>query len=134
MLDGLTSAWVRQRPAALQAVAWLLTVAGPALLTLAAQPLHSSLLQGGFLFAALLLIIAIAVIGGIRPALAALVLAIVARVFFFTPPFITNRAAIMPPGMVSLIGFTVAGVAVSMLIASPLSLPPSRGHCGASRR
>jgi len=127
VLDGLTSAWVRQRPAALQAVAWLLTVAGPALLTLAAQPLHSSLLQGGFLFAALLLIIAIAVIGGIRPALAALVLAIVARVFFFTPPFITNRAAIMPPGMVSLIGFTVAGVAVSMLIASLAQLAAEQG-------
>jgi signal transduction histidine kinase len=118
VLDGLASAWVRQRPVALQAVAWLATVVGPALLTLAAQPLHSDLLQGGFLFAALLLVIAIAVVGGIRPALTALVLAIVARVFFFTPPFITNRAAIMPPGAVSLFGFVIAGVAVSTLLAS----------------
>jgi len=118
VLDGLTSAWVRQRPIALQAVAWLLSVIGPALLTLAAQPLHSALLQGGFLFAALLLVIAIAVVGGVRPALTALVLTIVARVFFFTPPFITNRAAIMPPNMISVIGFAIAGVAVSMLIAS----------------
>ena len=118
VLDGLASAWVRQRPVALQAVAWLLTVVGPALLTLAAQPLHSSLLQGGFLFAALLLVIAIAVVGGIRPALTALVLAMVARVFFFTPPFVTNRAAIMPPGVVSLVGFAIAGVAVLTLMAS----------------
>jgi len=118
VLDGLASARLRQRPVALQAIAWLLTVVGPALLTVAARPLHSALLQGGFLFAALLLVIAIAVVGGIRPALAALVLTIVARVFFFTPPFITNRAAIMPPGMVSLIGFAIAGVAVSTLIES----------------
>ena len=115
-MEGLTSAWLRWRPPAWRVAVWVLALAGPALLTLAAQPLHSALGQGGFLFAALLLVIALAVAGGTRPALAALVLSVLARVFIFAPPF-TNLGAGMPPNVVSLVGFTIAGVAVSVLIA-----------------
>ncbi len=116
VMEGLTSTWLRWRPPACRVAVWVLAVAGPALLTLAAQPLHSALGQGGFLFAALLLVIALAVVGGMRPALAALVLSVLARVFIFAPPF-TNLGVGMPPNVVSLVGFTIAGVAVSVLIA-----------------
>ncbi|HKD87899.1 MAG TPA: DUF4118 domain-containing protein, partial [Streptosporangiaceae bacterium] len=116
---GQTSAWVRQRPPALRATAWILAVAGPALLTLAALSLHSgmsALFQGGCLFGALLLVIAIAVVGGIRPALTALVLNVLARIFFFTPPF-TNQGAGVMAAMVELPCFVISGVAISMIIA-----------------
>jgi hypothetical protein len=65
-LGRLAGAWLRQRSPTRQVVAWVLAVAGPALLTLAALPLRSSLVLGGFLFSALLVVIAVAVIGGGR--------------------------------------------------------------------
>jgi len=89
------------------------------LLTLAALSLHSgmsALFQGGCLFGALLLVIAIAVVGGTRPALTALVLNVLARIFFFTPPF-TNQGAGVMAAMVELPCFVISGVAISMIIA-----------------
>jgi signal transduction histidine kinase len=115
VLDGLTSAWPRHRPPALWAVAWVLAVTGPALLTLAALSLHSAFLQGWFLLAALVVVIALAVIGGPRSALTALVLSVLARIFFFAPPFTNPGSGMMSD--VSLTGFVIAGVAISMLIA-----------------
>ena len=53
---------------------------------------------------------------GIRPALTALVLASLARMIFFGPPF-ASRTADMTPTMVSLTGFVIAGAAVSLLVA-----------------
>jgi signal transduction histidine kinase len=84
------------------------------LLTIAALWAHSALIQGGFLFSALILVIALAAAGGMRPALTALVLTILARVFFFGPPFASRSAGL--PNMISLAGFAIAGVAVTMLI------------------
>jgi signal transduction histidine kinase len=110
----MTSAWLRQRPRSLRVVLWVLAVAGPALLTMAALRLHSSLIENGFLFSALILVVALAVAGGVRPALTALVLTILVRVFFFGPPFASQRAGM--PNIISLAGFAIAGVAISMLI------------------
>src|SRR5262245_2373102 len=81
---------------------------------MAALPLHSPLIEGGFLFAALILVAALAVAGGVWPALAALVLTILVRVFFFGPPFASRSVGL--PNMISLAGFAIAGVAVLMLI------------------
>ena len=117
VLNGLAGGWVKRRPPALQAMGWLLAVIGPALLTLAAQPMHSVLSQGGgFLFAALLLVIATSVAGGIAPALIAVGLAAVAQICFFGAPF-DLRAGMMRPDVVSLAGFVIAGLAGSILIA-----------------
>jgi signal transduction histidine kinase len=95
--------------------AWALAVAGPALLTLAALPLRSSLVLGGFLFSALLVIIAIAVTGGVWPALTGVALSVLARVIFFAPP-LQNRRPDLQPNLVSVVAFTVAGAAVAILI------------------
>ena len=114
MLAGLTSAWLRQRPRWLQAAVWILAVVGPVLLTVAALQLHSPLIEGGFLFSALILVMALAVAGGARPALTALVLTILVRVFFFGPPF--GSPGVGMPNMISLAGFAIAGLAVSTLI------------------
>ena len=68
-LGRVAGAWLRQRSPTRRVTAWALAVAGPALLALVALPLRSSLVLGGFLFSALLLVIASAVLGGPRPAL-----------------------------------------------------------------
>jgi signal transduction histidine kinase len=114
MLDGLASAPLR-RPAALQAAAWVLAIAGPVLLTLAALPLHSALFRGGFQFSALVLVVTLAVAGGMRPALTALLLTMLGHALFFAPVFMTmtKMSAGLVPGVIALAGFAVAGVLVS---------------------
>jgi signal transduction histidine kinase len=115
VLNSLTGGWVRQRPPGFTAMGWLLAVIGPTLLTLAAQPMDPALGQGGgFLFAALLLIIATSVVGGIKPALLAVALTAVAQIFFFGSSFDPEASM---PNIVSLVGFVIAGVALSILIA-----------------
>ena len=121
MLGGLRGTWLRQLSPTRHVAAWGLAIAGPALLTLAALQLQSSLVLGGFLFSTLLVVMAVAVIGGTWPALAGVVFAVLTREFSFVSP------AEMPgvdlrPNPVSLVGFTVAGAAVSILIGKLVQL------------
>ncbi|HEX3826447.1 MAG TPA: GAF domain-containing protein, partial [Sporichthyaceae bacterium] len=113
-LVGLRGAWLRQVSPAQRVGAWVLAVVGPALVTLAALPLHWLLLRGGYLFFMLLVAIAVAMIGGSRPAVACVVLAAVAREAFFGPPF--RKDGDLRPNPLSLIGFSLAGAAVVILI------------------
>jgi K+-sensing histidine kinase KdpD len=117
----LRGTWLRQLSLTRQVAAWVLAVAGPVLLTLAALGLRSSLVLGGFLFSTLLVIMAVAVIGGTWPALAGVVFGVLARVFFFGPPFEIPGVDVRP-NLVSLVGFTVAGAAVSILIGKLVRL------------
>jgi signal transduction histidine kinase len=126
VLGGLAGAWPRQRSLTRRVVAWILAVAGPALLTLAALPWRSSLVLGGFLFSTLVVVIAVAVIGGMLPALTTIVLAVLAREFFFAPPF-EKPGTDLRPNLVSLIGFTVAGVAVTIGIGKLAQLAQEQG-------
>ena len=116
MLEGPVSAPLR-RPAALRAAVWVLAITGPALLTVAALPLHSALFRGGFQFSALVLVVTLVVVGGMRPALTALVLTMLGQALFFAPAFMkmTKMSAGLLPGVIALAGFAVAGVAVSKL-------------------
>jgi signal transduction histidine kinase len=121
VLGGLRGTRLRQLSPARHVAAWILAVAGPALLTLAALQLQSSLVLGGFLFSTLLVVIAVAVIGGTWPALAGVVFAVLTREFSFV------SSAEMPgvdlrPNPVSLVGFTVAGAVVSVLIGKLVQL------------
>jgi signal transduction histidine kinase len=101
--------------------AWSLAVAGPALLTLAALPLHSPLVLGGYLFCMLLVVIAVAVIGGTWPALAAVALGTLVREFLFAPPF-ENHGVDLRPNPVSLVAFVVTGAAAAFLIGKLAAL------------
>jgi signal transduction histidine kinase len=69
---------------------------------------------GGYLFCTLLVVIAVAVIGGTWPALAAVALGTMTRVVFFAAPF--ESRADLRPNPISLIAFAVAGAAVAILI------------------
>jgi signal transduction histidine kinase len=114
VLDGPAGAWLGQRSPTRRAVAWILAVAGPALLTFMARPWPSFVL-GGFLFSTMLMVIAVAAIGGAAPALTVVVLGVLARVFIFAP-FLSNVGVDMPPNPLSLAGFTIVGAAVAVLI------------------
>jgi GAF domain-containing protein len=115
-LGRLAGVWLRQRSPARRVAAWVLAVAGPTLLTLAALLLHSSLVLGGYLFSALLVVIAVAVLGGVWPALTGVVLSVLERVFFFASPFDTHGVDLQP-NLVSLVAFVVVGVAAAIVIS-----------------
>lgn len=129
LLDGRAGAWLRQRPPIRRAVAWVLAIAGPVVITLIAVVLRSSLLLGGFLFSTLLVVIVVAVIGGVRPAFTAVGLGVLTRVFCFAP-FFTDVGADMLPDPVSLFGFTVVGAYVSILIGELAQLAEERAASG----
>ena len=113
LLYGLTRPQLKWGPA-VRTAAWVLAVAGPLSLTLAALPLHWALFRTGFQFSALVLVVTIAVAGGMRPAVTALFLTAVGQALFFAPVFMHMRAGVLP-GVVGLAGFAVAGLAVSKL-------------------
>jgi K+-sensing histidine kinase KdpD len=91
--------------------AWVLALAGPALVTLALIPFRSSLSVGGFLFCMLLVVIAVAVIAGAQPALTAVAAGAVAGAFIYESP-----TADLAADLVSLVVFVIVGAAVGILI------------------
>jgi len=129
VLGGLGGAWLRQRSPGRQVVAWVLAVAGPALLTLASLALPSPLVLGGFLFSMLLVVIVVAVIGGTRPALAAVVLGALARVVFFGPSS-GNLGVELQPNLVSLVAYVVAGATIAILIGEFARLTEEQAAAG----
>ncbi len=84
-------------------------------MALALLPFRPSLGPGGFLFCALLVVMAAAVIGGTRPALAGVVLGDLAGAFFFAPPYDDLRVH-LNADLVSLVAFAIAGLAAAILI------------------
>jgi two-component system sensor histidine kinase KdpD len=111
---GLLDAWLRQRSPTRRVVAWALAIAGPLVLTLAALPLRSSSVLGGFLFCMMLVVIAAAAVGGARPALTAVVLGVLAGEFF-APPFESLHVDLRPD-VISLVVFAGVGAVVAILI------------------
>jgi len=95
--------------------AWVLAVVGPTLVTLAALPFRVSLGLGGVLFCMLLVVIAVAVIGGTWPALAGVVLGILAGAFFFARPYET-LGLYLQPDLISVAAFAIVGSATGILI------------------
>jgi signal transduction histidine kinase len=90
-------------------------IVGPTLVTIAALPFRVSLGLGGVLFCILLVVIAVAVIGGAWPALAEVVLGILAGAFFFARPY-ESLGVYLQPDLLSLVVFTVVGAVVAILI------------------
>jgi len=115
-LVGLAGAWLWQRSPARRVAAWVLAVVGPALVTLALIPFRSSLSLGGFLFCILLVVIAVAVTGGARPALTGAMLSVPAGTYFFASPY-ENLGVALRPDLLSLVAFVIAGPAAVILIS-----------------
>ncbi len=104
-------------------------IVGPAVITLALLPFRSSIGLGGFLFCALLVVTAVAVIGGAWPALAGVVLCVLAGAFFFTPPY-ENLRVYVRPDLVSLVAFAIVGPATGILIGKLAQLAEEHASSG----
>jgi signal transduction histidine kinase len=98
-------------------------------ITLALLPFRPSIGLGGFLFCALLVVIAVAVIGGAWPALAGVVLGVLAGAFFFTPPYESLRVYVRPD-LVSLVAFAIVGPATGILIGKLAQLAEEHASSG----
>ena len=129
VLRGLVGASSGQRSRARQLLAWVLMIVGPAVVTLALLPFRSSIGLGGFLFCALLVVTAVAVIGGAWPALAGVVLGVLAGAFFFTPPY-ENLRVYVRPDLVSLVAFAIVGPAIGILIGKLAQLAEEHASSG----
>jgi signal transduction histidine kinase len=115
LLRGLAGASPAHRRWGRLVAAWVLAIAAPTLVTLAALPFRVSLGLGGVLFCMLLIVIAVAVVGGTWPALAAAVLGILAGAFFFARPYET-LGFYLQPDLISLVAFAIVGPATGILI------------------
>ena len=123
MVSTLISPTLR-RFAAVRAAVWVVAVGGPVSLTLAALPFQSALFRDGLQLSALVLVVTLAVVGGMRPALTALLLTMLGHALFFAPAFMkmTRLSAGLLPGVLALAGFAVAWVAVARQTAKAAHL------------
>jgi signal transduction histidine kinase len=104
-------------------------IVGPAVITLALLPFRSSIGLGGFLFCALLVVTAVAVIGGAWPALAGVVLGVLAGAFFFAPPY-ESLSIYVRADLVSLVAFAIVGPATGILIGKLAQLAEEHASSG----
>ena len=101
----------RRRPA----LAWAIAVAGPVLITLGTRPFTSTFAPATILFCTLLVVVSVGVIGGVRPALAAVAVGVLSQEAFFSWPYgsLHDRN---PAQVVVLVAFVVVGGAVGILV------------------
>ena len=95
--------------------AWGIAVVAPLLITLGARVLGSSVPPATILFATLLVVVVVALIGGVRPAFTAIVVGLLAQEVFFTFPYgsLTNR---QPAQLSVLVVFVVIGAGIGILV------------------
>jgi signal transduction histidine kinase len=93
----------------------LFAVAGPALLGLVTLPFKSSFGLAGGLFLMMLVVAGVAVTGGLRPALAAVAVSVLAGLYFLAPPD-NSFAAERIGDVLALVAFALVGTTVAMLV------------------
>ncbi len=96
-------------------VAWVTAVVAPLVVTLALVPIRSSLELSGVLLCNLLLVVGVALLGGIRPAVLATAVAFAASDFFYAPPFYSLQVGQLVD-VVALITFVVVAAAIGGLV------------------
>jgi signal transduction histidine kinase len=95
--------------------AWVLAVAGPLLITLGSRLVGSAVPPASILFASLLVVVIVALIGGVRPALTAVLVGLLAQEILFSFPY-GSLANHEPVQLTVLVGFVVIGAAVGILV------------------
>jgi signal transduction histidine kinase len=98
-----------------RAVAWSLAVLGPVIVALGLLPVRSSVGLAGFLAGAQLVVILVAVIGGIWPALLSAVVALLLGAFAYSPPF-DSLSFDVQADFVAFLGFVIVAAVVGILI------------------
>ncbi|MEA2215685.1 MAG: hypothetical protein QOK19_1246 [Solirubrobacteraceae bacterium] len=95
--------------------AWSLAVAGPALIGLGSKPFVSSFGLAGGLFLMLLILVGVAVAGGVPPALAGVGTSVLSGLYFLAPPD-DSFAASRTGDVIALVAFVVVGTAIAILV------------------
>jgi signal transduction histidine kinase len=103
------------RSAGQRRLAWAVAIIGPVLIAAALAPLRPSVGLAGFLFGTLLAVVAAALTGGLRPALAGAAIAIPPGVYFFAPPY-DNLAIEREGDLFVFIGFVVVAAVLGILV------------------
>jgi signal transduction histidine kinase len=111
-LAGVT---LRHRPGGRRVAAWVLAVAGPALVGLGLLPFRSSIEQAAPLFSLLLPVVGVAVIGGRRPALMAVVVGFLTAAFLFEPPYGSLRIH-RQGDLIATVAFVAVGAVLVILV------------------
>jgi signal transduction histidine kinase len=115
MSGRIVSASLEQRGSHRKMAAWSLTIVGPALLTVICLPFRDQLGLGGFLMLTLLLVIAIALIGGVWPAVVTVGLGFVAGAIFFAPPY-DSLSLQLRLHNAPLIAYLIVGAVLGLLV------------------
>ncbi|HXY27687.1 MAG TPA: DUF4118 domain-containing protein, partial [Acidimicrobiales bacterium] len=102
-------------PGPRRAVAWGMAVALPLIITSLLVPARSSVELAGALLCNLLGVVAVALLGGIRPALLATLIAFIASDFLFAPPFYSLRVGRWVD-LIALVTFLVVAALVGWLV------------------
>jgi two-component system sensor histidine kinase KdpD len=106
---------LRWRSPTSQAAAWAVALIAPPVIAAATDSLRASLGLTGFLFCALLVVILVALVGGRRPALAAVAVGFLAGDYAFATPYNTLGVHLRAENA-PLVVFVVVGAAVAVLV------------------
>jgi signal transduction histidine kinase len=109
---------VDRSPARGQA-AWVVAIIGPAIVALGLLPIRSSVGLAGFLFCAEVAVVAVAVLGGVWPALASAAVAILLGTVLYTPPYGSLNVDVeadVGADVAALIAFVVVGAVVGFVV------------------
>src|SRR6201999_3421663 len=110
-----------RRAVAQRVIAWALALGGSAALTAGLHPLRTQLGLAGYLLLTLLIVVAVAVIGGMWPALAAVVIGFVAGGYFFAAPY-GSLSVDFQLHNVPLIAYLIVGLVIALLVRALASL------------
>jgi two-component system, OmpR family, sensor histidine kinase KdpD len=116
---------------------WLLGTVGVALLAVALSPLRSGFGLSGALLCLLLAVVAVAFVGGLRPAAAATVVAALSADYFFAPPIHSLYIAHPADAVAVVVFFAVAGIVshlIDRLTRRSLQAARARGEAEALAR
>ncbi|MEY2424279.1 MAG: hypothetical protein QOI95_4346 [Acidimicrobiaceae bacterium] len=97
--------------------AWVVGLGGPALSAVVWLPFRSSFGLAGILLLTLLLVSAASVLGGTRPAIAAVAVGVLAGSLSFAPPYGVRGVGLEgdTAGLVALVAFAVVGIGIAFL-------------------
>ncbi|MEA2653484.1 MAG: hypothetical protein QOI37_711 [Chloroflexota bacterium] len=100
-----------------RAIAWILAIVGPVIVVAGSVSLRSSVGLAGFLFATLLIVVAAAVMAGLRPALTAAIIAIPLGAYYVAPPY-DSLAVAREGDYFVFTGFVVVAAVIGILVDS----------------
>jgi signal transduction histidine kinase len=117
LADSLVDATLTRATLIRRVVAWVLAVLGSWAIALGLVPIRAEVGLSAVLLCSLILVVIVAAIGGLWPALVAAILAFVADELFFTPPYDTLSIR-LTSDRVAVIAFVIVGSALGAVVGT----------------